>query len=415
MKRTPRYLLARAALYAALILGSVFMALPFYWMISTSFQSTQESQSTIPTWLPNRMQPGAWAGAWTLGAQAGDAWWGGLQPGRSLEFELHATAPAGARLPDPEVMFPQAIGFGEDPLNDYGAITVSEPRLEGERRVWTVRVENLGETVFHEVPLRALFDRGYTAVGGTLPFDAERAQDALARYEWDNVAPGLLGYTLANYRDALRAAPFGRYFFNSAFTAITQTVLGLIVVSAAAFAFARIEFWGRDVLFAVILASLMIPGELLLVPNYVTVYRLGWTDSYAGLIVPWIVSVFGIFLMRQFFLSLPNELFEASLLDGAGYGTQLVRVALPLAVPGLVTFGLFSFLGSWNALLWPLIVSNTPEFRTLQVGLQAFIGEAGTEYGQLMGASIITILPVILGFFLAQRQFIAGVARSGLK
>jgi multiple sugar transport system permease protein len=138
-------------------------------------------------------------------------------------------------------------------------------------------------------------------------------------------------------------------------------------------------------------------------------------DSYQGMVVPWIASVFGIFLLRQFFLSLPNELFEAARIDGAGYGLQLTRVALPLAVPGLVTFGIFSFLGSWNALLWPLLVTNQVEMRTLQVGLRSFIGEAGTNYGQLMAASLMVITPIIIGFLIAQKQFIAGVARSGLK
>jgi multiple sugar transport system permease protein len=154
---------------------------------------------------------------------------------------------------------------------------------------------------------------------------------------------------------------------------------------------------------------------MLLVPNFVTVSRLGWTDSYQALVVPWIASVFGIFLLRQFFLSLPAELFEAAKLDGASYGTMLTRIALPLARPGIATYAIFSFLGSWNALIWPLIVTSKQDMRTLQVGLQAFIGEAGSNYGQLMAASVMVILPIIVVFLLAQKQFIAGVARSGLK
>jgi multiple sugar transport system permease protein len=234
--------------------------------------------------------------------------------------------------------------------------------------------------------------------------------------EWNNVSPGFLGYVLENYRSALKTQTlFGRYFLNSLITALSQVIFGLLVCSMAAFAFARIEFRGRDALFAIILSSLVIPGEMLLVPNFVTVFRFGWTDSYPGLIVPWVSSVFGIFLLRQFFLSLPAELFEAARIDGAGYGTQFVRLGLPLAVPGLVTYGIFAFLGSWNSLLWPLIITNKPEMRTLQVGLQAFIGEAGVNYGQLMAASIMVVAPIMIGFLIAQKQFIAGVARSGLK
>lgn len=120
-------------------------------------------------------------------------------------------------------------------------------------------------------------------------------------YEWSNIAPGFLGYLLENYRDALRVAPFGRYFLNSLINAVAQVLLGMVVVTLAAFAFAKIPFWGRDVVFAAILSSLVIPGEMLLVPNYVTVFKLGWLDTYAGLVVPWIASVFGIFLLRQFF------------------------------------------------------------------------------------------------------------------
>jgi multiple sugar transport system permease protein len=278
-----------------------------------------------------------------------------------------------------------------------------------------VTVRNDGDALEAKVALSVTVPDGFELIGTTLPADRTSRNDVGAVYEWSNVSPGLLGYVLENYRDAMRAAPFGRYFVNSVVNAVAQVVLGLIVVTLAAFAFAKIPFWGREALFALILSSLVIPGEMLLIPNFVTVFKLGWLDTYPGIVVPWIASVFGIFLLRQFFLSLPNELFEAARMDGAGYGTLLTKVALPLAVPGLVTFGIFSFLGSWNALLWPLIVTNKEEMKTLQNGLQSFIGEAGSHYGQLMAASIIVIAPIILGFLFAQKQFIAGVARSGLK
>jgi multiple sugar transport system permease protein len=159
----------------------------------------------------------------------------------------------------------------------------------------------------------------------------------------------------------------------------------------------------------------MVPGEVLLIPNYVLLARLGWLDTYYALIVPWLASVFGIFLLRQFYLSLPQDLFDAARIDGAGYLTQLFRIALPLSLPGLVSYGIFTFLGAYNALLWPLIVTQSPEMRTVQLGLQAFVSEAGSDYGALMAASTFVILPVILGYFVAQRQFIQGIARSGLK
>ncbi len=414
-RRSWRVRPARALLYVLLTLGGVLMVAPFYWMLATSLQSSKESLSSRPVWVPNRLKPATWGAAWTLGAQAGSPWWGGVRPGGAVTFEVRVRTPA-SPLPAPTFSFPPVTGFDADPYGDYGHIAV-KARTDGPDTVYAARIANDAGNpdAWDHVPLRVTLDRRFQDVRSSLPPDAERAQDAGARLEWQNAAPGLLGYVLGNYRDALRAAPFGRYFLNSLATAVAQTVLGLVVVSMAAFAFARIPFWGREVVFALILASLMIPGELLLVPNYVTVYRLHWTDTYAGLIVPWIASVFGMFLLRQFFLSLPAELFEAAVLDGATYGQQLTRVALPLAVPGLTTFGLFGFLGAWNSLLWPLIVTNRPEMRTLQVGLQSFIGEAGTEYGQLMAASVLVVLPIIVGFFLAQRQFIAGIARSGLK
>jgi multiple sugar transport system permease protein len=230
-----------------------------------------------------------------------------------------------------------------------------------------------------------------------------------------NAVPGALGYVFHNYLEAWRAAPWGRYFFNSFFTAFTQVAVGLFLASLAAFALARIPFPGKEGVFVLILATMIVPGEVLLIPNYVLLARLGWLDTYYALIVPWLASVFGIFLLRQFYLSLPQDLFDAARIDGAGYLTQLFRIALPLSLPGLVSYGIFTFLGAYNALLWPLIVTQSPEMRTVQLGLQAFVSEAGSDYGALMAASTFVILPVILGYFVAQRQFIQGIARSGLK
>jgi multiple sugar transport system permease protein len=420
--RPASYYVGRVAIYLVLVVGAIVMAFPFFWMVVTSFQSQQESLQQRPVLLPQRVQPANWFTARDLGAQGGSAAWGGLQPGRSIEFEVRARRtgePLGdltGRIPENITSDTSASIFGDAPVQaDPRVITISPPGQEGEEVVWKVSIRNGGSEAFVKVPLLMSLPDGYELVGTTLPADRVGRDDRGVALEWSNVAPGLFGYLLENYRDALRTAPFGRYFLNSLITAVGQVALGLIVVTMAAFAFARISFRGRDVAFALILSSLMIPGEVLLVPNYLILSRLEWLNTYQALIVPWIASVFGIFLLRQFFLSLPNELFEAARIDGAGYGTLLFKVGLPLATPGLVTYALFSFLGSWNALLWPLIVTSTREMRTLQVGLQSFIGEAGSQHGQLMAASIMVISPIIIGFFLAQKQFIAGVARSGLK
>lgn len=411
------YRFARVALYAILGAGAVLMAVPFLWMVLTSLKSSQEALQDRPVWVPERARPANWAAAWRLGAQGGDPWWGGILPGRSVELEVRASGAVGLSATIPGVISVQPTNlFGaEDQQADPRQVEVLGPRSDGTDDVWTVRVTNGGAVPLGKVPLRVVVPNASGRARSSLPADRLGREDAGTVLQWSDVAPGVLGYVLANFRDALAAAPFDRYFLNSVVVATSQTLLGLVVVSLAAFAFARVPFLGRDLLFGMVLSSLVIPGEVLLVPNYVIVSRLGWLDSYPALIVPWIASVFGIFLLRQFFLSLPNELFEAARIDGAGYGRMLVSVGLPLARPGLVTFAIFSFLGSWNALLWPLIVTSRTENRTLQVGLQSFIGEAGTEYGQLMAASLMVILPIIVGFLSAQRQFVAGVARSGLK
>jgi multiple sugar transport system permease protein len=411
--------LARAVLYLALVVGAVGMVFPFVWMLITSFQSRQESLSNTPVWTPQRLNPANWSAATDLGAQGGSSLWGGLDAGKTVKLELRfQNAP-----PDwkPLAEFPDA-GQATDTSNMFSATSSSssEARVISvstlENGQYAVTINNTGSSRFDAVPLKITIAQDIELISASIAPDSRSRTDAGTVLEWNNVAPGLLGYVLENYRSALKTQSlFGRYFLNSLITALSQVIFGLLVCSLAAFAFARIEFRGRDALFALILSSLVIPGEMLLVPNFVTVFRFGWTDSYPGLIVPWISSVFGIFLLRQFFLALPGELFEAARIDGAGYGTQYLRLGLPLAVPGLVTYGIFAFLGSWNSLLWPLIITNKPEMRTLQVGLQAFIGEAGVNYGQLMAASIMVVAPIMLGFLVAQKQFIAGVARSGLK
>jgi multiple sugar transport system permease protein len=418
-KRSLNTWLARVLLYTVLLLGAVGMIFPFVWMLITSFQSRQESLSNTPVWSPQRLNPANWAAATGLGAQGGSSLWGGLEANKTVKLELQFKNAATdwkplAEIPDSGQSTDTSNMFSATSSSSIEARAINISALENGN--FMVSINNAGSSRFDAVPLKITIPENTELISSSLSPDSRSRTDAGTVLEWNNVSPGFLGYVLENYRSALKTQTlFGRYFLNSLITALSQVVFGLLVCSMAAFAFARIEFRGRDALFAIILSSLVIPGEMLLVPNFVTVFRFGWTDSYSGLIVPWISSVFGIFLLRQFFLALPAELFEAARIDGAGYGTQFVRLGLPLAVPGLVTYGIFAFLGSWNSLLWPLIITNKPEMRTLQVGLQAFIGEAGVNYGQLMAASIMVVAPIMIGFLIAQKQFIAGVARSGLK
>lgn len=219
----------------------------------------------------------------------------------------------------------------------------------------------------------------------------------------------------SNFPDAWNAAPFARYFVNTFFVA-GSVVLGTLVTSLfAAYAFARIDFPGRAVMFGLLLATLMIPFEATLVPNFIMIRNLNWYNTYTALIVPWIASVFSIFLLRQSILSIPEELFEAATLDGCGHFDMLRHVVLPLARGPLAAIAVFSFLGSWNSLLWPLIITGSDSKRTIQLGLKIFLDADASEPQLLMAASAFTILPLIAIYFLAQRQFLEGIASSGLK
>ncbi|MBT1247831.1 MULTISPECIES: carbohydrate ABC transporter permease [unclassified Thermosipho (in: thermotogales)] len=218
-----------------------------------------------------------------------------------------------------------------------------------------------------------------------------------------------------NYVDAWNSAPFGRYYLNTVFVATATTVLEVILASMAAYAFSWMNFPGRNLIFGIFLATMMVPGEVLLVPNFITVSKFGWIDTYYALIIPWIVSVFAIFLMRQHFLAIPRELFDASKIDGCSHWKFLWKIVVPLSKPVIITGALLKFVGSWNGFLWVLIVTNSDKYRTLPVGLQNFSSDVGTLYNQLMAAATFSILPVILLFLFTQQYFVRGIARTGLK
>ena len=218
-----------------------------------------------------------------------------------------------------------------------------------------------------------------------------------------------------NFTKAWNAAPFGRYFFNSFFMAITTTLGEVFTTILAAYAFAKMNFFGKNIVFGIMLGTLMIPGQMLLLPNYVTIARLGWLDTYNALIIPWLVSVFGIFLLRQFFRGIPDELRDSARIDGCGRFRFLFTIVVPLSKPAIFTVALLKFLGSWNSFQWVLIMTTSPEMRTVPVGLQVFSSEIGTAYEQLMAASVLAIIPILILFFFTQKQFIQGIARTGIK
>ncbi|MEF3245162.1 MAG: carbohydrate ABC transporter permease [Caldisericaceae bacterium] len=226
-------------------------------------------------------------------------------------------------------------------------------------------------------------------------------------------------FNFKNYVDMWNANPQGvswtRYILNTLFVATSTTLLSLFNSSLAGFAFAKLKFPLRNQIFMVILGIMMIPGELMLIPNYLTLFRLGWLNSYQALIIPFGASVFGIFLTRQAFRQLPNELWEAAQIDGCSIGRFYFNIALPIVRPTLFAFALFVFLGSWNAFLWPLIVNTNPNFMPLEVALYSFIGAEGTNWQLLAAAATMATFPVLILFLIFQTQFIEGISRGAIK
>lgn len=218
-----------------------------------------------------------------------------------------------------------------------------------------------------------------------------------------------------NYARAWTTARFSLYFRNSLIIALL-TVAGVTASSSlAAYAFARIRFVGSRLLFAAFLSTLMIPESVTLVPSFIVITRLGWYDTLAGLTVPFIASAFSIFLLRQFFAQLPNELLESARIDGAGHVRSFLSLALPLSRAPLFTVAFLAFVGSWNSLQWPLVVTRSERWRPITVGLTTFITEAGPQNELRMAGAVIAVLPVVLAYFLAQKQFTEAIARSGIK
>ncbi len=223
-------------------------------------------------------------------------------------------------------------------------------------------------------------------------------------------------WLFSNYIEAWnQVGIFPRYFVNTFFIA-GATVLGVLVTSSlAAYAFARMEFPGRDALFFVMVATMIVPFEVTLVPNFILMREFNWMDTYAALIIPWSASAFSVFLLRQFFKSIPQDLYDAAVLDGAGHLRFLTDIVLPLSKPALITSALFTFLGSWNSLMWPLLVTSSPDLRPIQVGIVSFITEAGTQVQLLLAAVTISIIPIIVLYLFLQRWFIEGLATAGIR
>jgi multiple sugar transport system permease protein len=224
--------------------------------------------------------------------------------------------------------------------------------------------------------------------------------------------------TLESYQSLFAdpTLPIDRWFLNSLLIAAAFTVLVLILDAMAAYAYARMEFRGRNVLFGLLLATLVMPGVMFLIPNFITIARLGWLGTFQGVIAPGLSGVFGVFFLRQFFQSLPKELEEAAYIDGAGTWRTFFSVVLPLSRGAMATLGVITFMTSWNDFLWPLLIlGNVRAMQTLPVGLATLQGQFTFDYGKLMAGAVITTLPVLLLYVLLQRYIVQSIAMTGLK
>jgi len=225
-------------------------------------------------------------------------------------------------------------------------------------------------------------------------------------------------WTLDNFRGALttaRSANVAVAFFNSLVVAILETVLTLVVDAMAAYALARLAFRGRSIVFAAIIASIMVPSQITLVPLYAMFQQIGWLSSYQALVLPGLSRAFGVFLLRQFFLGVPKELEDAARIDGAGVFTIFYRIAVPLVQPAMASLAIFTFLRSWNEFTWPLIVISRNDMMTLPVALARLLFAYRVEYGIVMAAAAFSAIPLIVVFFLFQRQIVQGIAMTGSK
>ena len=219
-----------------------------------------------------------------------------------------------------------------------------------------------------------------------------------------------------NYSKLITTFPFLTWAKNSALVSVSVTAGHVVSCSLAAFAFARVPFRGRESLFFLYLATLMIPGQVTMIPTYVLMNRIGLVDKLSALIIPGILGgPFGTFLLRQFFMTIPQELEDAARMDGAGYFTIYHAIILPLSKPAMATLAVFVFLGTWNDFLWPLVIINTSRLKTLPVGVAGMVGQYSTHWGLLMAGATLSIVPILCVFAAAQRYFVQGITLTGLK
>lgn len=239
-----------------------------------------------------------------------------------------------------------------------------------------------------------------------------KAEPDIVTYPPQFFAPS---YTLVQYERVFSAVPLWMYIRNTTIFAFGTTLFSVLFDSMAGYAFARINFKGRKALFNLVLITMMIPFQITMIPLFIQIFKLGLLNTFAGLILPRMTSAFGIFMMRSYFVSLPRDLEEAARIDGLNEIGIFFRIMLPLCKAALLSLGIFLLMGNWNDLIYPLMLTTTTEMRTLPSGLAMFVGERVTQYGPSIAGAVISLLPLLILYFFAQRFFIAGIAMSGMK
>jgi ABC-type glycerol-3-phosphate transport system permease component len=434
-------------MYLILIFGACVMVLPFLWMLSTSVMTIGEANAgrllprlvrmTCPhvnlskasdgTVVDFAVSPDVREGEQELGT---DAYYVEVQEAGDWQFRLvNNKAEPVAIVPDGQPAAALTEDWQTIPTGggvvDTGrglSFTFAPPGAyeAAGRRSGAARTEYVNcceyPTDVTERQLAARAERRYS--GRPIPEDLSncRTTGRRVRYFFAEFIGG-------NYYQAWITANFRDYMWNSVrLTAIT--LVGILIVSTmAAYAFARMQFPGRNLLFALLLSTMMIPETVTMIPNFLTITGnnpflpfINWYDNWPGLTIPFVAGFFNIFLLRQFFSQIPDELWDAARIDGAGHLRFLIRIVLPLSKAPIMTVIIFAFIGSWNALLWPLIATKAgSDWWPISVGLQNFVNEAGPETHLWMAGATLSMLPVLLLYFLAQKQFIEGIATTGLK
>jgi ABC-type glycerol-3-phosphate transport system permease component len=441
----------RGVTYLVLLLGAAIMVLPFLWMLSTSVMTIGEANSgrllprtarmTCPHVNLVKYDKGGSVTEFTVSPDVRDgeqelptdAYYVEVQQGSEYQFRLVnnktqpvAVVPVGqpqGALTEDWQPIPDAGGLvdtGRGLSLTFGAPSTYPADFAVDRRSGAARTDYVNCCEFPtDVMERQMADRAereYT--GRAISDDLSNCRTAGRK-----VSYFFLEFIGGNYYQAWVTANFRDYMWNSVrLTAIT--LAGILIVSTlAAYAFGRMKFPGRNLMFALLLSTMMIPETVIMIPNFLTITGnnpflpfINWYDNWPALTIPFMAGFFNIFLLRQFFAQIPDELWDAARIDGAGHFRFLIQVVLPLSKAPIMTVVIFSFIGSWNALLWPLIATKAgSNWWPISVGLQNFVTEAGPETHLWMAGASISMLPVLILYFLAQRQFIEGIATTGLK